>query len=360
MIFKFYFTFFFLFNLLTIFTNADDCSAPTEDSDSFTLKAESSTSSLNGATIYIDDGDIYLGKHDTSATAKVLVNSSLTLDGNAVLIGKNYLSVQSFSSDAEYADPFEIVGGYLKLYGGDFKAVNTGSDVFVLASANGLSGSVVKLAAYKLDGSSFTNDYVPLTAEGISDPSAYKASASVSKPQQPEVKIPSCSSSTSSSNAAATSTFSSNAAGTSTSSSNEAVTSTSSTTQSSAFESTKTTDGISISVTSSSSSSETGATSETDSSQTFDLASANSVSSTTFSTSATSNTEESIIVEKHSSYSSTSATGSSSFSSVIATNNHTFSTSAGSSFAEVSTYEDSATKFGVSFTILAAFLSLLI
>lgn len=350
MIFKFYFTFFFLFNLLTIFTNADDCSAPTEDSDSFTLKAESSTSSLNGATIYIDDGDIYLGKHDTSATAKVLVNSSLTLDGNAVVIGKNYLSIQSFSSDSEYADPFEIVGGYLKLYGGDFKAVNTGSDVFVLASANGLSGSVVKLAAYKSDGSSFTNDYVPLTAEGISDPSAYKASASVSKPQQPEVKIPSCSSSTSSSNAA----------GTSTSSSNEAVTSTSSTTQSSAFESTKTTDGISISVTSSSSSSETGATSETDSSQTFDLDSANSVSSTTFSTSATSNTEESTIVEKHSSYSSTSATGISSFSSVIATNNHTFSTSAGSSFAEVSTYEDSATKFGVSFTILAAFLSLLI
>lgn len=177
---------------------ADDCSAPTTDSEEFYLQAEGQLEGVNGTLGYVSEGNIYFASNATAATAQIYVNSSLILDNHDVIIGRNFLSVEPFSEDAEVARPFEIVDGYLKIYGGDFRAVDTGNYLFVLGSSNTMSGEAVKLRAFYTNGTRYAQDYVPLTAENITDPSLYKASQSNAKPQQPEIRIPTCGESASS------------------------------------------------------------------------------------------------------------------------------------------------------------------
>lgn len=109
------------------------------DSLNFTLACYAPNTVLSEANIYIaDDYKVYVSNSSFTFTSYVMTNGSLMTDEGIVMgIGKNYLSLDSFSSSFETAEPWSIQDGFLKLYGSDFHAVPSGAEnIYVLGSIN--------------------------------------------------------------------------------------------------------------------------------------------------------------------------------------------------------------------------------
>lgn len=144
------------------------------DSLNFTLECHAPNTVLSEANVYIaDDYKVYVSNSSSTFNSYVMTNGSLmTNEGLVMGIGKNYLSLDSFSSSFEVASPWTIKDGYLKLFGSDFHAVPSGVDnIYVLGSINAaaLRTDVIPVAIKAVDDSGqVVQDYTPSGSDSTS------------------------------------------------------------------------------------------------------------------------------------------------------------------------------------------------
>ncbi|QEU61158.1 hypothetical protein KDRO_E00290 [Kluyveromyces lactis] len=146
----------------------------TAASATFSLKLDAPDTKVDGFNVYLDsDYRVMLAKTDQSLSATIQDDGTLLLDdGKTMGIGRNYLSAKAISSAWIVAEPWAIEGGKLKLYGGNFHSVYSGSDnVYVLGSSNAAAGRPDMIEV----------NIIPVNSEGnvVADYSAGSVSSSL-------------------------------------------------------------------------------------------------------------------------------------------------------------------------------------